>query len=380
MLDATGLRLVATCARGLEEVVAAELDALGAAGVVAGRGMVSCTGPVALLCRANLWLRAAMRVVVGIGDGPVAGRDDLYRLAVGLEWERLLDPSTSFAVEAVGRHPAFPDHRFAALVVKDAVADRLRRRFGRRPDVDRRNPDLKIHLHLGSRRASLALDSSGEPLSHRGYRPRGGPAPLAESLAAGILELAGYDGTQTLADPMCGTGTLAAEAALIATRTAPGRRRSFAFERWPSVDPVVIAAERERATAAVRRAPAPILASDSDPRAVAASSRNLAEAGVASAVRLERRDVRELALEPGAMVVSNPPYGHRIGEVGELAELYRELGRALKAGAAGCVAWLLIGEPALSRELGLKASRKIPLYNGPIECRLLRYELRAPPG
>jgi len=369
------LDLAATCARGLEEVLVEELIAIGAEQITAGHGAVQFRGSVADLCTASLELRTAMRIVLRLAAGPASGRDPLYRLTSSIAWEELVAPGQTIAVEAVGRSAAFPNRAFAALLVKDAVVDRIRRRTGTRPDVDRRAPDIPIHVHLGDDVVSVGLDASGEPLSHRGYRTGGGPAPLAESLAAGILRLVGYDGEGPLADPMCGSGTLAVEAALIATRTAPGLARGFAFERWPRFDFGPLRRARERAIAARRAAPSPILASDVDPLAIDAARRHAGAAGVGEAVRVERRDVRDLDLPPGWLIVSNPPYGKRLGEVGPLREVYSALGDALKHGAAGCAAWLLVGEPELARSIGLKTSRRIVLYNGPIECRLLRFDL-----
>ncbi len=340
-----------------------------------GRGAVEFRGSLADLCTASLELRTAMRIVLRLAAGPARGRDELYRLTSAIAWEELVAPGQTIAVEAVGRSAVFANRAFAALLVKDAVVDRIRRRTGARPDVDRRAPDIAIHVHLGDDVVSLGLDASGEPLSHRGYRTGGGPAPLAESLAAGILQLIGYDGEVPLADPMCGSGTLAVEAALIATRTAPGIARGFAFERWPGVDPAPLRTARERARAARRAAPSQIVASDTDARAVEATCRHARAAGVGEAVRVERRDVGDLDLEPGWLIVANPPYGKRLGEVGPLREVYAAFGDALKHGAAGCTAWLLVGEPELARSIGLRTSRRIVLFNGPIECRLLRFEL-----
>ncbi len=366
--------MLATCSRGLEEVLASELVALGAAGVTTERGVVHFSGDRRVLYAANLWLRTAMRVLVPVAGGPAPDRDALYSLASEVPWEDYLGPDTTFAVEAVGRTPAFANTAFAGLVVKDAVVDRLRRRLGRRPDVDRRRPDLGIHLHLG-RSVTLSLDTTGEPLSHRGYRRRGGPAPLAESLAAGIILLAGYDGSQPLLDPMCGSGTIAVEAALLATRTAPGLGRRFACERWPGHDAGLLDELRDEAERARRAAPAPITARDLDPRAVARTRAAAAAAGVDGAVTVEHGDLGTLAAPPGGMVVSNPPYGHRLGEVDELRPLYRRLGDALKHGATGATAWLLMGERDLAKEIGLRPARRIVLFNGPIECRLVRYDI-----
>ena len=370
--------LTATCARGLEEVLAEELRALGASAVAAGRGSVAFAGDLRTLYAANLRLRTAMRVVASVVRGEVRSREDLYELAASAPWTEIIEPGQSFAVEVVGRHPAFGNTTFAGQVVKDAVVDRLRQQRGSRPDVERENPDVRLHLRLVERGATtLGLDSSGEPLSHRGYRPHGGPAPLAETLAAGILLLAGYDGEEPVLDPMCGTGTFAVEAALIATRTPPGLRRDFAFERWRLHDRGLFEEVRREARRGHREAPAPIAARDRDERAVRATERNLKAAWMDRWVRVEQRDALDLRLPwgSGGMVVANPPYGKRMGEVARLGGLYRRFGDSLKQHAAGATAWLLVGEPSLARQIGLKPTRKIPLFNGPIECRLLKFEL-----
>ena len=368
--------LVATCTRGLEEVLRQELVALGHGEAACGRGVVGFCGDQAALYRANLRLRTAMRVLRTVAEGPAAGREQLYELAAGVAWEDIFSRGKTFAVESAGRGSGFASGAFAALTVKDAIADRLRERWGARPDVARDDPDLLVHLHLAGERADIALDSSGEPLSHRGYRPRGGPAPLSEALAAGVLLLAGYDGERPLLDPMAGTGTIAIEAALIATRSAPGMHRRCACERWPLHAPALLAAERERAAGTRRTAPFAIVAGDRDARAVAAARRNAREAGVGDSVEVVERDALDLAPPgPGTLIVSNPPYGERLGDAAELTGLYRGLGDAFKRRGAGATAWLLVGNPDLAKAVGLRPSRRIVLFNGPIECRLLRYDL-----
>jgi putative N6-adenine-specific DNA methylase len=368
--------LIATCTRGLEEVLRGELQALGHPDATSGRGMVRFRGGMEAVYSANLQLRTGMRVLREIEEGPAASRDELYELASSVAWEEVFSKGLTFAVESAGRGTAFPNSSFASLVVKDAIADRLRARWGVRPDVDRGSPGLVVHVHLARDRAGLALDSSGEPLSHRGYRPMGGPAPLSETLAAGILLLAGYDGSRPLVDPMAGTGTIAIEAALIATRTPPGGRRRFACERWPQHDFAVLQAVRERWSSAHRSAPSAVVAGDRDPKAIAATTRNAQAAGISTALVAVVREVRDLELPgEGAMIVSNPPYGERLGNPRELSTLYRELGDVLKRRGAGATAWLLVGNPALVKAVGLRASRRIVLFNGPIECRLLRYDL-----
>jgi len=379
MIDAGSVprRLVATCSRGLEEVLAAELGALGMAEVTAGRGFVGFAGGLREMYAANLKLRTAMRVVVPVAKGPARDRDELYRLGGTAPWHELLAKGQTIGVDVAGRSRAFHNSVFAAQVVKDAVVDAVRSRRGWRPSVDRTAPDIRLHLHLAEDASTLSIDSTGEPLSHRGYRPRGGPAPLAETLAAGVLLLAGYDGTQALLDPMCGTGTFVVEAALIATRTPPGLRRTFAFERWTTHDSaryheVVTAAERER-----RDAPAAIVGYDCDRRAIRAAGQNLEAAGVSRWVVLERRDALDLELpwSEGGMIVANPPYGKRMGEVEGLGDFYERFGDRLKHRAQGATAWLLVGNRELANRIGLRPARRIPLFNGPIECRLLGYEL-----
>jgi putative N6-adenine-specific DNA methylase len=366
--------LVATCTRGLEEVLADELRALGVDAVAPGRGMVSCTGDLATVYDANLRLRTAMRVLVPMARGQVRQRKELYDLAASVAWERILQRGQTMAVEVAGSSRFFRNTVFSAQVVKDAVVDRLRSHWGARPDVDRQDADVRLHLHLSEGASSLALDSTGEPLSHRGYRPAGGPAPLAETLAAGVLLLAGYDGSLPLLDPLCGTGTLAVEAALIATGTAPGLRREFAFERWNVHHRELFEEVTRRASSGRHDPAAAIVARDRDERAVHATRRNLAAAWMDRFVTVEQSDALDLRWHDG-VIVTNPPYGKRVGDVSRLEGFYRRLGDRLKRHAVGSTAWLLVGNPQLAKRIGLRPRRRIPLYNGPIECRLLRFDL-----
>lgn len=356
--------------------MAAELRGMGAGLVEPGRGMVRFGGGPEEVYRANVGLRAATRVLLHLAEGEAGEREALYALASGVAWEEWVRPDQTIVVDAAGRTDAFRSSAFAALVVKDAVVDRLRSRTGRRPDVSRSDADLRIHLHLQGTRAGLALDTTGEPLAHRGYRPRGGPAPLSEALAAGCLALAGYDGSQPFVDPMAGTGTVAIEAALVATRTAPGLQRRFACERWLGHRPGLLRRVREEAVATRRPLSAPVLARDVDPRAVAAIRHNAAAAGVGEVVRVERGEVRDLPTQPaGTLVLTNPPYGERLGDAAELAALYRELGDTFKRRLQGSTAWILTGSPELAKAIGLRATRRVQVFNGPIECRLLRFEI-----
>ncbi len=370
--------LTATCARGLEMVLADELRAMGAAAVAPDRGSVLFSGDLRTVYDVNLRLRTAMRVLVPLVRGEVTSRESLYKLAASVAWEEVIADGQTFAVEVVGRHRAFGNTTFAGQVVKDAAVDRLRGKRGRRPNVDREQPDIRVHLRLVEKGATtLSLDSSGEPLSHRGYRPRGGPAPLAETLAAGILLLAGYDGSEPLLDPMCGTGTFAVEAALIATQTPPGLHREFAFERWPVHCLLTFEEVQHEASRGHRDAPQPIIARDRAERSIRSTQRNLKAAWMDQWVELEQRDALDLLLPwgSGGVIVANPPYGKRVSDVEKLFGLYRRFGDSLKNQATGATAWILAGEPRLAKVIGLKPSRRIPLFNGPIECRLLKFEM-----
>lgn len=369
--------LVATCSRGLEEVLADELRSLNVTGVAPGRGFVGFTGGLQAVYEANLQLRTAARVVIPVARGQVRGKEQLYDLATTVPWHRIVQRGQTIGVDVAGRSHVFHNTNFAAQVVKDAVVDTIRGRQGWRPSVDRSQPDMRLHLHLSDGVTTISLDSTGEQLSHRGYRPRGGPAPLAESLAAGVLLLAGYDGSQPLLDPLCGTGTFAAEAALIATRTPPGLRREFAFERWAMHDQELFREITRAAGHEHRDAPAPIVARDRDERAVQAARRNLKAAWMSRWVDVEQRDALDLELpwSEGGIIVANPPYGKRVGDVDRLGKFYKGFGDQLKKKAQSATAWLLVGNRELANQIGLKAKRRIPLFNGPIECRLLKYEL-----
>jgi putative N6-adenine-specific DNA methylase len=370
--------LVATCARGLENVLANELRDLGVDAVAPDRGSVLFAGDLRTVFDVNLRLRTAMRVLVPLVRGEVKSREDLYELAASVAWEEVFADGQTFAVDVVGRHRSFRNTTFGGQVVKDAAVDRLRAKRGRRPNVDRDQPDIRLHLRLVEKGASvISLDSSGEPLSHRGYRPRGGPAPLAETLAAGILLLAGYDGSEPLLDPMCGTGTFAVEAALIATGTPPGLHREFAFERWSVHDQLTFSEIQHEASHGHREAQQPIFARDRAERSVRSTLRNLKAAWMDRWVEVEQRDALDLMLPwgSGGVIVANPPYGKRVSEVERLFGLYRRFGDSLKKQATGATAWILAGEPRLAKTIGLKPSRRIPLFNGPIECRLLKFEM-----
>jgi putative N6-adenine-specific DNA methylase len=363
-------------------VLADELGALGAHQVTPASGGVAFAGDRALLYRANLWLRTANRVLVPLAEGSCRSAEELYRLARGLDWPARLTPQMTVAVEAAVRDSTLAHSRFVEQKTKDAIVDAVREATGRRPSVDVAFPSLRVHVRLLRDRATLSLDASGRSLHERGYRVAGGPAPLKETLAAAVVLLSGWQPALPLVNPMCGTGTLAIEAALVAAGRPPGLGRRFGFETWRDLDRALW----QRVQKQAERSPAPpfgapILASDQDARAVAATRRNVTAAGVAERVHVERCAAEQVhvpaGLPPGVILV-NPPYGERLGDEGRLAPLYRALGDAWKQRFDGWTAWILTGNPRLAGAVGLRPSRRIPLFNGPIECRLLRYALYAP--
>jgi putative N6-adenine-specific DNA methylase len=382
---ATWRPMHATCDVGLEPLLAAELEALGAADVQPGSRGVAFRGDRNMLWRANLQSRIASRILLPIAEFPARDRDALYRGVRRVDWGAVMTPRETIAVDARSFHSQMEHTGFIAQVVKDAIVDRMREATGRRPNVERRTPDVPVNVHLAEDHCRVSLDTSGARLHRRGYRIEGGAAPLRETLAAGMLALADWDGDLPLVDPFCGSGTILVEAALKARRFAPGLFRvlpggeGFAFQRWRGHDREAFRRQVHIVRAAVRpTVDVPIVGSDTDAAVLDLARRNAERAGVTTDVRLERKPMSE-ATPPGprGVVVTNPPYGERIGEVEKLVDLYRELGDTLKRRFPDHVAWVLVGAPELVKAIGLHADRKIPLWNGPIECRLLRFDLYA---
>lgn len=371
-------RYFATTSRGLEEVLAGEIASLGGEEIAMAQGGVSFAGSASLLYRANLWLRTANRVLLFLARFPAPDAEALYEGAREVPWPDLFSPDRTIAVEASVRDSGIGSHRFAAQKTKDAVADAFRARAGRRPDVDLVRPGVRIHARIVRDECILSLDTSGESLNRRGYRAEPSEASLRETVAAGLLFLAGWEGQCPLLDPMCGSGTIPVEAALLATNTAPGLlREEFGFRRLHGFDGRLWERLRREAREAVRGTGIPgIEGSDADAASIRAARRNGGRAGIGPFLSLAVRDVRALAPPgPPGVILCNPPYGVRLEGGAETAPLYRALGEALKRRCAGWTAWILSGNPDLTRHLGLAASRRIPLRNGPIDCRFLRYDL-----
>lgn len=369
----------ATCARGLEPVLAAELSALGAERVEPGRGGVSFAGPLEFLYKANLWLRTAVRVLRPLLKAEVKSPEQLYAAVQGVDWTEHLTPDHTIAVDCNVRDSAITHSHYAALKTKDAICDWFVAKVGRRPSVDVENPLVAFNLHIHADQMVLSLDSSGESLHKRGYRPIQTKAPLNEALAAGILQLSGWKPEEPLIDPMCGSGTLPIEAAWLALRRPPGlTRKRFGFMGWLDFDIARWTAIRDEARAGTLKAlPATISGSDLRSDAVLHARQNAKTAGVGHLLKFVRQDIRDRKPEgPPGWLLMNPPYGERIGEQKEVEALYRDLAKLLPERWAGWRAAFFSGNPRLEELMGRQPTLSVPLYNGRLACRLLAYDYR----
>lgn len=375
-------RFFVSTARGLEPAVTQELRQLGLSSIKSGAGGASFEGSFEDAQRACLWLRTASRVGLVVAEGPCPSYDALYELACSVPWTEHLRPQQTLAVDATVLRSTLTHSHMAALKVKDAVVDIVRERRGQRPDVDTRSPDLRVLVWVLQDRALLAVDLCGEPLHIRHYRVQQTEAPLKETLAAGLLALSGWQPRTPLLDPFCGSGTLLIEAARIAQRYAPGRDRHFAFQQHPFFDGSASTRWqqlREHALAQeVKKPEVQLFASDWEPEALAATEANAIAAGVRALIHVSQADARALEVHaPHAWVISNPPYGERLGGSSPAVEmLYRTLGQRIKQvvpphtrGAEGWLdqAWFFCANPRFESCLGLSARSRHRLANGPIE-------------
>ena len=398
------LPLFLPCAAGVETLLAEVVQRLlPEARLYPGRGGVALDGEPDDVMALNLECRLAQRVLAEVAEGPYRDEHDLYHLARGVDWSQWITPRHTLRVDTTAQHSPLRSLNFAALRVKDAVCDMLREATGERPNVDTRHPDLQLMLHVGPERASLYVDTSGESLFKRGWREDKGDAPLKETLAAAMLAAAGWRGTPeaggALHDPCCGSGTIAIEAAQIACGIAPGLLRRFAFERLLPFGDAQTRAQWQRlkshAQSRVHASAVPIFASDVSFRMVDFARRNAERAGVAAAITFNGGDALErpappLAADlPGTLMI-NPPYGERIEVAGKAARpsaedrdtpddffprLAAHWKRAYTQHPAGWTAWVLSPDMKLPSAMRLKEARRVPMWNGPIECRLFRFDL-----
>ncbi len=382
------MRFFATAPKGVENLVAGELTALGARGVRETKAGVNFEGSLELAYRACLWSRVANRILLPLCRFPAATPAELYDGVRSIDWRQHLQPNATFAVDFSSTASAITHTQFGAQKTKDAVVDQLRERCGQRPSVELARPDVRVNVNVRADAATVSIDLSGESLHRRGYRGENTPAPLKENLAAAILIRAGWEAMAAQAapflDPMCGSGTLPVEAALIAADIAPGLGRDyFGFLRWRQHEPRswqhLIDAARERRAAGLLRLPT-IVGCDQDPDAVRIATMNVARAGLDGRVRIETGAISDCrppaapAASPGLIAV-NPPYGERLGNVEELRGVYAELGAVLRERFEGWTVWVLTGNEELAFTLGLRAERAYTLFNSNVRCRLLKFRI-----
>ena len=374
-------RFTALTSRGLVDVLHEEVAQLPVKSVRVEGNSVSFECSWAECYRANLLLKTATRIVLPILDFPPYQPDDLYNNIKRHDFTKYIDPDQTLVLDVSVRDSSFRDQRFVAMKIKDAIVDQFSNKFGRRPDVDKDNPDLRVLVRVVKNQVSLAIDTSGETLSMRGYRDAGGVAPLREHLAAGLLQLAGWQPGVPLVDPMCGSGTFIIEAALQELGMAPGLfRRDYGFKRLKNYeDEKFKTALREVRQLKHMPASEPrLFGSDISGRAIRDAESNARMARVSDYVSFSESDFRLLQppkTDPGIIIV-NPPYGERLSSSVDITRLYGDFSRVLKERFKGWTLWLLSGSEDLTQHLHLKAERKIPVFNGNIECRFLKYEIR----
>ena len=367
--------LIAKTFQGLEEVLAQELTELGAEDIQIGNRMVSFSGDKAMMYKANFYLRTAIRILKPIKHFTATTADEVYNAVKDIAWEEYLDATNTFAVDSVIFSEDFRHSKFVAYKVKDAIADYFREKTGNRPSVRINNPDIQINIHIAENNCTLSLDSSGESLHRRGYRQEQVEAPLNEVLAAGIILLTGWRGECDLIDPMCGSGTIPIEAALIARNIAPGVfRKEFGFEKWKDFNQELFD-EIYNDDSQEREFTHKIYGYDNNPQANAIAQRNVKAAGVSKDIVLKIQPFQQFE-QPAekSIIIMNPPYGERISS-DDLLGLYEMIGERLKHAFTGNDAWVLSYREECFEQIGLKASVKIPLFNGALECQLREYQI-----
>ena len=367
--------LIAKTFQGLENILAKELTDLGANNIQIGRRMVSFTGDKALMYKANFALRTAIRILKPIKHFKAQTADQVYDAIKKMDWSQYLTNETSFAVDSVVFSKEFRHSKFVAYKVKDAIVDYFREKTGSRPNISITNPDLQLHIHIAEDDCTLSLDSSGESLHRRGYRQESVEAPLNEVLAAAMILMTGWDGECDLIDPMCGSGTIAIEAALIARNIAPGVfRKEYAFEKWNDFDQELFDTIYNN-DSKEREFTHKIYGYDINRNAVEIALKNVKAAGLSKEIEINQKDFHQFTRpEEKCIMVTNPPYGERISTP-DLLGLYRTIGERLKHQFQDYDAWILSYREECFEQIGLKPSIKIPLYNGSLECEFRKYQI-----
>ncbi len=367
--------LIAKTFMGLEPVLAKELTQLGANNVQIGRRMVSFTGDKEMMYRANFQLHTAIRILKPIAKFKARSADEVYEEVKKIDWSKYIEKGKTFSVDSVVYSEEFRNSRFVTYKVKDAIVDQFRENTGTRPNISVSNPDIRLNIHIAEADATLSLDSSGESLHRRGYRQESVEAPLNEVLAAGMILMTGWRGETDFIDPMCGSGTLLVEAALIAHNMSPGIfRKEFAFEKWPDFDAELFDTIYNDDTQE-REFTHHIYGYDIDMKAVNTARLNVRAAGLSKDITIENADFKDFTQpKEKSLLVVNPPYGERISTP-NLLNTYKMIGERLKHAFMGNEAWVLSYREECFEAIGLKPSIKIPVYNGSLECEFRKYAI-----
>jgi putative N6-adenine-specific DNA methylase len=367
-------KMIAKTLFGLEDVLEKELRNLGAMDISKGVRMVSFTGDKGFMYKANMMLRTAIRILKPIHSFRARNEVDLYDGVFQMDWTQYLSVHDTLAVNATISSQYFNHSQYVALKTKDAIVDQMRKKHGRRPDVDTKHPDLRISIHINDQTVDVSLDTSGDPLYKRGYRDKTNIAPINEVLAAGIILLSNWDQRSTFIDPMCGSGTIAIEAAMIGANIAPNiNRMEFGFEKWPDYDNQLFEDIQESCLKKMREFDGKIIARDADGYTVEKAKENVKNANLQDFITVEKGDFFRDSQSAQAFLLFNPPYDERL-EI-DMEAFYKEIGDTLKSRYAGSTAWLITGNLEALKHVGLKTSRRIKLYNGKLESRLVKYEL-----
>ena len=370
------MRFVAKTLYGLEKVLSEELVILGAGNVQIANRAVLFEGDMSLLYRANYSLRTALSVLMPVADFIIRSKDDLYKGGSKVEWDRFMDTDDTFSIMPVINSTHFVHTGYAALILKDAIADSFRNKTGRRPSVDTSNPRILINLHISNDLVTISLDSSVVPLFKRGYRQEQSVAPLNEVLAAGIILLSGWKVSAALTDPMCGSGTIPIEAGLIACKIPPGKfRQFFGFQRWKDFDEDLFEKIKLECNSQIGVSPVKISGSDISGQTLQLAKANVVKAGLSDIIALKISDFKDLrSVDDHGFLFLNPPYGQRI-QPEEIDLLYSMIGTTLKHNFSGTTAWLITSNKESLKHVGLKPKEKHILFNGALECTLLKYEM-----
>ncbi|MCG9880544.1 MAG: THUMP domain-containing protein [Bacteroidia bacterium] len=368
--------MVAKTQFGLEEVLATELRNLGASDVTPHNRAVSFSGDLAILYKTNLWLRTALKVLIPIEKFKAKNEKQLYDGIRKINWDEYLDKDGRFVIRTSLKSEFFNHSQYVSLKSKDAIADQFRDKYGVRPSVDLTHPDLSIDIHINRDEVTVSLDSSAESLHRRGYRTDSTLAPINEVTAAGMILLTGWNGEGNYVDPMCGSGTLLIEAAMIAKNMPPNLNRAqFGFERWKNYDPALFAQIRKEALESIRESKANIIGSDKTFKAIDISRENITRAGLDEDIKVSNKRFEEVkGPAGGGIMIINPPYGERL-PIEEIGAFYKMMGDQMKKEFDGYDVWVISSNIAALKMTGLAPSKKITLYNGALECKFHKFEI-----